>query len=349
MAGTTDMLLDRDTFRNSVFARDRMLCVNCGAPAVDAHHLIERRLFDDGGYYVDNGVSLCGTCHLLAEKTLLSPDELREKAGITKVILPGHLYPDYSYDKWGNIVNANGTRLKGELFFDVSVQKVLFAGGVLDRFSDHVKYPRTFHLPFSPGRTEDDRAAKDVSAFLDIPCVATVKMDGENTTCYADGYVHARSLDSGNHPSRNYVKKLLAGVAYELPQGWRLCGENLYAKHSIHYADLESYFYLFSIWTEQNVCLPWSDTVEWAHLLGLPTVPVLFEGVPESSDQLEALYTPKHGVNDCEGFVLRWADGFCYGDFRRAVAKYVRADHVATNKHWVKQRVVPNLLAPSLT
>ena len=36
----------------------------CKKPAVDAHHLLERRLWPDGGYHLDNGVSLCAEHHL---------------------------------------------------------------------------------------------------------------------------------------------------------------------------------------------------------------------------------------------------------------------------------------------
>ena len=36
--------------RNAVFKRDANLCVICHAAASDAHHIMERRLFDDGGY-----------------------------------------------------------------------------------------------------------------------------------------------------------------------------------------------------------------------------------------------------------------------------------------------------------
>src|SRR6185369_15458032 len=156
--------------------------------------------------------------------------------------------------------------------WDESVQKILKSGGVLDKFLPHVKYPRTYHLPFSKGRTDDDRALKDCSQFEGKEVVVTIKMDGENTTGYQSGHVHARSIDSDNHPSRSWVKNFLSTCLHELPQNWRLCGENLYAKHSIHYKQLASYFYLFSMWDDRNNCLSWDDTVEWARLLDLSTV-----------------------------------------------------------------------------
>ena len=55
-----DELLSRDDFRELTFQRDGHRCVLCGAPAQDAHHIIERRLFPDGGYYLGNGASVCG-------------------------------------------------------------------------------------------------------------------------------------------------------------------------------------------------------------------------------------------------------------------------------------------------
>lgn len=337
-------LLTRDEFRNGVFARDNNQCVVCKAPAVDAHHIMERRLFDNGGYFLDNGVSVCSDCHNNAERTLISPAQFRVMAGITKIVLPSHLYPDYEYDKWGNIQNTNGTRLRGELFFDESVQKVLKAGGVLDKFLPYVKYPRTFHLPFSLGRTEDDRTLKDCSQFEGRDVVITEKLDGENTTGYYDGYIHARSLDSNNHPSRNWVKNYLAGVLHELPHGWRICGENLYAKHSIAYSGLKSYFRPFSIWNDRNECLSWRESLEWFELLNLVPVPVLYNG-PWMEDFARSVGEAVEKDSDKhEGFVVRVADKFNYGQFSKSIAKFVRKNHVQTSKHWIKTQIVVNEL-----
>jgi hypothetical protein len=309
---------------------------------------MERRLFEDGGYYLDNGASLCGACHIKAEQTLISPERIREKIGIQKRVLPPHLYADYIYDKWGNIVNNSGTRVMGELFHDESVQKILKAGGVLDRFLPYVKYPRTFHLPFSAGRTDDDRALKDCSIFEGKEVVITVKMDGENTTGYFDGYIHARSLDSNNHPSRNWVKGYLSSILYELPKGWRVCGENLYAKHSIFYKNLGNYFHGFSIWNEKNECLPWAETEDWFKLLGIQPVAKLYQGVwDESIARSYGTLIDENKYPDgkeVEGFVVRLADKFHYSQFSRSLAKFVRKNHVQTNKHWIKSSIVVNEL-----
>ncbi|MEL7307213.1 MAG: RNA ligase family protein, partial [Pseudomonadota bacterium] len=42
-----------------------------------------------------------------------------------------------------------------------------------------------------------------------------------------------------------------------------MCGENLYARHSISYNNLPSYFMAFSVWNELNQCLSWQDTKQF--------------------------------------------------------------------------------------
>ncbi len=328
-------LLSRDTFRTLVFDRDNHLCVHCGAKGQDAHHIIDRRLFPDGGYYLDNGATLCGPCHLLAESTELEAIYLRERIQATEIIIPPHLYRDEIYDKWGNIYAPNGLRIKGELFDDESVQKAL--APVIHLFTDRIKYPRTYHLPWSPGKTDDDRVMEHHAELADEDVVITLKMDGEQTTIYSDGYCHARSIDSGGHESRDWVKALAARIGTQLPQGWRLCGENLWAQHSISYTELPSYFLIFSLWDGLK-CLSWRETAEWAALLDMHTVSVLYNGPYDGNPVTGRLWDPSDG----EGYVVRVSDSFHYRDFRRKVGKYVRKNHVHTHGHWMRQQVVKN-------
>lgn len=266
------VLLTRDVFRESVFKRDGYKCVMCDNAAKDAHHIIERRLFTDGGYYLDNGASLCEQHHIAAEETTLSCDDIRFAAKIENIIIPEHFYGDYNYDKWGNILLPNGMRIKGELFYDESVQKILKQGNVLDTFQKYVKYQRTYHLPWS-NLLKDDRMLKDDSNFIGKRVIVSNKMDGENTSMYND-YIHARSLDSNSHPSRKYIKGIWAQISYMLDDNMRICGENLYAVHSMKYNNLKSYFLMFSMWIE-NKCLSWDETIEYAKILGLETVDVI--------------------------------------------------------------------------
>lgn len=341
---TQEKLHTRDEFREGVFSRDNHACVICGEPAKDAHHIIERRLWDNGGYFLDNGASLCEKHHIQAEETTLSCEEIREACGIKTILLPEHLYTDneYSYDKWGNIIMPNGTRIKGELFHDESVQKILDQGGVLGLFSKYVKYPRTMHCVWSEKLGKDDRRLKSMSNYEGKEIVVTLKMDGENTTMYND-HIHARSLDSGTHPSRSWVKGLWSRVGYNIPDGWRVCGENMYAVHTIEYHNLESYFFVFSIWNEKNECLSWDDTLEWCELLGLPTVPVLYRGVYDEK-LLRELHKPEIDGNKSEGYVIRLTSEYGYGEFKKSVCKFVANDFVIKHGHWTQQKLTVNKL-----
>lgn len=58
----------RANFRTVVFGRDDDECRVCGNPAQDAHHITDRNEIPNGGYVLENGISLCGRCHILAEE-----------------------------------------------------------------------------------------------------------------------------------------------------------------------------------------------------------------------------------------------------------------------------------------
>ena len=202
-----------------------------------------------------------------------------------------------------------------------------------------IKYPRTPHLPWSPGTTDDDKVLHDLSHFEGKRVVITKKMDGENTTMYSN-HIHARSIDSRGGVDRDWVKTMWAGMAHNIPENWRICGENLWARHSIAYDELPSYFMAFSIWDESNVCLSWDETLHYFAMLGVEPVYVIYDGL-WNEDACRKLHTELDPVKD-EGFVVRLADSFHYDNFGTSVAKYVRKGHVQTDKHWRHQEIVPN-------
>lgn len=215
-----------------------------------------------------------------------------------------------------------------------------------------VKYPRTPHLPWSPGATNDDRMLEDVSCFQGKHVVVSLKMDGENTTLYRE-HLHARSLDSKDHPARHWMKGLWAQKRYFIPEGWRVCGENLYAKHSIYYDDLESFFLVFSIW-DGDTCLPYWKTRTLCDEWGFAHVPPMYNGFwlePEqnSGNDMETFLGRRfeNMYLGHEGYVIRNYDEFQLEHFDRNVAKYVRKDHVQTDEHWMHKKVVPNKLYAS--
>jgi hypothetical protein len=149
--------------------------------------------------------------------------------------------------------------------------------------------------------------------------VVGLKMDGENTSMYTD-YIHARSVDSVNHPSRNYVKGLWSQFSGDIPEGWRICGENMYAEHSIKYDDLTSYLIGFGVWTDKNVCLGGDESLEWFELLGIEPNKTLYEG-PFNEKLIRELENDLNFERD-EGYVMRVRDSFTYNEYRKYVGKY---------------------------
>jgi len=203
---------------------------------------------------------------------------------------------------------------------------------------DFFKYPRTYHLPWSPGSTNDDKFIENTDSFQGMTIVITEKMDGENTNMYSDR-IHARSIDSKDHDSRHYVKGVWGRIKHKIPNGWRICGENLFAKHSIYYENLTDYFMVFSIWDENNDCLSWFDTVDFCNLLNLTTVP-LIDITTFNEDYLKNLSDNFDTVNK-EGYVIRNINPFHYNNFNQNVAKWVRKKHITTNQHWMFQEIIP--------
>lgn len=322
-------LLTREQFRTQVLGLlgGRCCVAQCPEPAVDAHHILERALWPDGGYYLGNGAPLCSAHHLAAERTLLQADRLRAWCGHAEVLLPPHLAPGVVYDKWGNQVHTDGTRSPGEMFHTAQVQAALSAAGLLHLFDHRVRYPRTLHLPDSPGRTKDDRVITTLAELTGVDLVVTEKMDGGNTTWMTDA-CYARSTDSADHPSRHYVKNLWAARRGDIPYGWRVCGEDLYATRSVPYEDLPGYFMVFAVFDQTGLMLPWDQTAEWAELLDLPTVPVLYRGSDLSAAR--AAWAGQREAGTSEGFVVRDAAAVAPAGFATRVAKWVRPAHVRT-------------------
>jgi len=220
---------------------------------------------------------------------------------------------------------------------------------------DSPKYPRTLHLPWSPGATSDDKrmtAAEARAAFpVDTPIVITEKMDGSNV-CLEHDAVYARSHSAPpDHPSFDELKALHATLRGRLPQGLQVFGEWLFARHSIAYDLLPGYLMVFGIRElgALNRWLSWSDTVLWADELGLPTAPLV--GIaPRPNSVLRLKPLTEHLAawpSDCgspqrEGIVVRHADGFSDEAFSTSVAKWVRKNHVQTDEHWKHQAIVKN-------
>lgn len=208
----------------------------------------------------------------------------------------------------------------------------------------YTKYPSTSHVPWSPGiRPCDARSERILYGMFEFEgkeIVVTEKMDGENTTMY-DDYIHARSINSRPHVSRDWIKRFHAGIKFMIPYHMRICGENVYAVHSIQYIDLPSYFIGFSIW-DIGKCLSWDDTVKYFNKLGISYSNVLYRGQYNEKKLHEI--EEKMDWSKTEGYVMRIADEFFLDDFPDVMAKYVRSNHVQTDTHWMDKKVVKNSL-----
>ena len=203
------------------------------------------------------------------------------------------------------------------------------------------KYGRTYHLPWSPGATSDDKISNDISSLIGTEIVITEKLDGENCGMTNDGvFARSHATFTTSAWSREVRQLHNIKVRGHLDDGVFLFGENMEGIHSIEYTNLKSYFYLFGV-RDNNIWIPWSGVEEYSYLLDLPLVPVLFKGKVESEKELEDLVNqlvskPSKLGGEIEGVVVRTSGMFHNDDFKENIAKWVRKGHVQTDEHWTR-------------
>jgi len=212
------------------------------------------------------------------------------------------------------------------------------------------KYGRTYHYPFSPGTTSDDRINHEYWQDIQLidQLVHTEKLDGENT-CLNQYGVFARShVAPTRHPWANYLKERWHWLKNDLG-GLEIFGENLYAIHSIQYLAIEKHFYVFAI-RYLDKWLSWEEVKFYAAMLDFPTVPEIEMTKPEIATELENSINEivkKESIfqsvdiqtgETCtmEGIVSRNVGEYAVNDFKQNVFKYVRKDHVKTSEHWTR-------------
>jgi len=213
------------------------------------------------------------------------------------------------------------------------------------------KYPRSYHLPWSPGSTTDDKRMADVTGLIGVDLVITEKMDGGNQA-YTRDATFARSHSAKPvGESYDFIKAQHAQLRHLIEPGITIFGENCFALHSIRYTSLPDYFLVFGV-REDRTGLWWSwEMVEMqASLLGLSTVPVLFRGQVDTIGALQELTEtissrPSTYGTEREGVVVRVAQEFTTVAFKRSLGKWVRADHVK-GEHWMFRNVERQGLAP---
>lgn len=208
-----------------------------------------------------------------------------------------------------------------------------------------IKFPRTYHFPYSPGVSSDDKVRKEPFPDKYAEYVMLEKMDGENTTMGRD-YIHARStVGYPSHWSRGYMKAKWDFVRWRILPVLALHGENLVGVHSIEYKDLYDCFMVFGIRdVEKNLFLSWDETVRvLSDHFGndLRSVPVIATLSAEQVNDEKVVMG--HFQSYCsdqnrevEGFVVRPVDEFRFSEYADVVGKWVRANHVQTDEHWMK-------------
>lgn len=202
------------------------------------------------------------------------------------------------------------------------------------------KYNRTYHLFFSENLQNDDRMAESIEPLLNVPIVITEKLDGSNT-CFTKQYIFGRSHAAPtNNPWDVKVRELHSILKHSISDGLYLFGEGMEAIHSIEYSKLTSYFYLFGASYNQKWS-SWDEIEEYAYLLEIPTVPVLFKGIFNNVDELrnKVLELSKQESvlgGEREGVVVRVQREFSNDEFSSVLQKFVRSNHVRTDSHWQK-------------
>ncbi len=203
-----------------------------------------------------------------------------------------------------------------------------------------MKYPKTYHVPDSPNLQNDDRRIDSMDSLIGKNVIISEKLDGENTSLHNDK-IHARSEENDNHASRDMVKSIWGSIRYMIPEHIQICGESMYACHSIFYDKLTNFFYVFAVIDKKReVFLSVSETREWCRKLGLEMAPSLFEGTWDGKFKMpnQSFYG-----NEVEGWVVRLVDEIPVNEWKDKAAKFVRAKHVTSDNHW-KTNWKPNRL-----
>ena len=346
---------DRAGFREQCVERDAGACVvpSCARRVTtepdgpgSQHHILERKLWEDGGYIPDNGASVCDEHHRLAEDNIIPPVALWRWIDVEDPPLP-EVVDSIHVDKWGVPLDRPPWK----------------------EHRERIKYPSTRHLPWSHEVASDDTAHQNVNTFVGYPLVSTVKMDGGNAMLVKDSEnpVRARNGKHANKEHFDMCKQMYweNNLYEEIPEHLQIFGEWLYAKHSIHYGcecseecddvgpGLLDYFQVFGVYdTRYDLFLGWHETAELADRLDLTVVPQIGYGDTKEfarSDQFWNYYydlsqeVVKQGH---EGIVVRSALPFHYGQVEQRLGKYVRPNHVTEDEeHWSHRPLVQNHLA----
>lgn len=317
-------MLASQLFEKQVFERDKKTCVvpGCEQPAIDAHHIMERRLFADDpilwGYHIDNGASVCEKHHLAAEAGHIPPQALRHWLGITDKIYPKYLDAGRIYDKWGNEIKS--------------------AEPIPSRS------PRTLSFNFSLGHEYADGYIQ-TKELLNKPLAFTLKKDGYGVTFGNDFWKPAVSV-APDHPVFAPFAERYAAIKNKVPGGVQVFGVWLFAQRSIRYAGslaLKDFLEVFAVYDRsQQLFLSQEEMSLFCKQCGLHAVETLARG--EFAKEYHLVQTVMSLGEEVigkghEGLVVKSCYPFHFTQFDLNAAKHTREDQPGRS---LTQSVIPN-------
>ena len=249
------------------------------------------------------------------------------------------------------------------------------------------KYPRTPHLTGSrlqPG--DEDLSQVHFSHLAGRHLVIEEKIDGANSAVSFDESGNLLLQSRGHYLTGGYrerhfnLMKQWASIHKDrfwevLGSRYIMYGEWMYAKHSIYYDALPSYFMEFDIFDRQKeIFLDTPSRHILTEQMSVCSVPVLAEGVFRSAEQILSYLGPSNYIREghierlreyclkkghdaerrcgetdpsiwMEGLYIKIEENGCVADR----LKYVRASFAqavdASGTHWIDRPIVPNGLA----
>lgn len=228
-----------------------------------------------------------------------------------------------------------------------------------------MKFPRTHHLYNLGSASRDDLilTPNEQKEFLNREIVIEEKIDGANFGISIDPetykimfqnrshYVSSaystqfKKLDNWENENREDLFKII------IPGRYILFGEWLFARHSIYYSKLPSFFVAFDIFDKQvGKFLSRKKLEELLSETKIPLINKIAQKSYKKMEEIVSLVKTKSQYYDglIEGVYVR----ICDGDFTVKRAKIVRSDFLCGNqeltgkfKHWSTMDLVENEIA----
>lgn len=214
------------------------------------------------------------------------------------------------------------------------------------------KYEKTFRIPITGIDVKGKfcLTQKEVSQLLAGKVVVTEKLDGANTGIFCKNdniYLQKRrgNIDGSHEQYKRFERWAYENTEKlkELRQGVVYYGELLYCTHSMEYDKLPDWFLVFDIYDlKEERYWDWDEVVKECEIVGLHTVPLLYEGVT-TKEHLKSLIKKESAYGPIsEGIVVK--------NYRKQMRgkvvkpEFIKVAFEANDKHWASAKVRYNKL-----